>query len=86
MLLYAFCLILIAKLAVCGFGYHLSQSEGFFFLLDKNEQIKNTLSCYSEVPQGSIQDPLLFNIYFCNILFDMLNCDVRTLIPRIILI
>ena len=43
-------------------------------------KINNAFSRYSEVTYGvlrlSILSPLLFNIYICDIFFDIIKCDI----------
>ena len=54
------------------------------FLSDRQQRTKinNAFSRYSEiiygVPQRSILDPLLFNIYICDIFFDIIECDIAS--------
>ena len=54
------------------------------FLSNKQQRTKinNAFRYYSEitygVPQGSILDLLLFNIYICDIFFDKIECDIAS--------
>ena len=72
--------LLAAKLAAYGFDYQsLRIMESFLSNKYQRTKINNAFACYSEiiygVPQGSILAPLDFNIYFCNIFFDIIECD-----------
>ena len=73
--------LLIAKFATYGFDYQsLRIIESFLSNRQQRTKINNSLSRYSEiihvVPQWSILDPLLFNIYICDIFFDITECDI----------
>ena len=75
--------LLIAKFATYGFDYQsLRIIESFLSNRQQRTKINNSLSRYSEiihvVPQGSILDPLLFNIYICDIFFDIIECDIAS--------
>ena len=72
---------LIATLAVNDFDSSLSESWRVFFPIDRKEQkINNAFNCYSEiiygVSQGSVLGHLLFNIFNCDIFFDIIECDI----------
>ena len=75
--------LLIAKLAAYGFDYQsLRIMESFLSNRQQRTKINNAFSRYSEiiygVPQGSILDPLLFNVYICDIFFDIIECDIAS--------
>ena len=74
---------LIAELAAYGFDYHsLRIMESFLSNRQERTKINNAFSRYSEiifgVPQRSILGPLLFNIYICDIFFDIIECDITS--------
>ena len=75
--------LLIAKLTAYGFDYQsLRTMESFLSNRQQRTKINNPFSRYSEiicgVPEGSILDPLLFNIYICDIFFDIIKCDIAS--------
>ena len=74
---------LIAKLAAYGFDYQsLRIMESFLSNRQQRTKINNAFSRYSEiiygVPQGSILGSLFFNIYICDIFFDITECDIAS--------
>ena len=73
--------LLVAKFAAYGFDYQfLWIIESFLSSRQQRTNINNTFRRYSEifyrVPQDSILGPLLFNIYICDIFFDIVKCDI----------
>ena len=75
--------LLIAKLAVYGFDYQsLRIMESFLSNRQQRTKINNTFIRYREiiygVPQGSILGPLRFNVYICDIFFDIIECDIAS--------
>ena len=74
---------LIAKLAAYGFDYQsLRIMESFLSNRQQRTKINSAFSRYSEiiygVPQGSILGPLFFNVYICDIFFDIIECDIAS--------
>ena len=75
--------VLIAKITAYGFDYQsLRIMESFLSNRQQRTNINNSLSRYSDilkwVLQGSILDPLLFNIYICDIFFDIIEFDIAS--------
>ena len=74
--------ILIAKLTAYGFDYQsLRIMKSFLSNKQQRTKVSNAFSRFSQiiygVPQGPILDPLLFNIYICDI-FDIIECDIAS--------
>ena len=75
--------LLIAKFATYGFDYQsLRIMESFHSNRQQKTKINNAFSRYFEiiygVSQGSILGVLLFNIYICDIFFDIIEYDIAS--------
>ena len=75
--------LLVAKLAAYGFDYQsLRMMESFLSSRQQRTKVNNAFSRYPEiiygVPQGPILGLLLFNIYICDIYFDIIECDIAS--------
>ena len=75
--------LLIAKLAAYGFDYNSLQMLQSY-LSNRTQRTKTNDACskYCEilfgVSQGSILGPLLFNIYTCDMFYDINDCDIAS--------
>ena len=73
--------LLIAKLATYGFDYEsLTLIQSYLSNRQQRTKVNNTYSTYSDiilrVPQCSILGPSLFNIYICDMVYDITDCDI----------
>ena len=73
--------LLIAKLHAYGFNIKSPEfSHSYFY--DRIQRVKNNSSfshwskVESVIPQGPIKGPLLFNIYICDLFFDIIEIDI----------
>ena len=78
-----FALTFIAKLVAYGFYYQSPRiMQSFLSNRQQRTKINNAFSRYSEiiygVSQGSILCSLFFNTFFCDILFDIIECDITS--------
>ena len=75
--------ILIAKLAAYGFDYNCLQIlKSYLSNRKQRTKINDAYSKYFEilfgVQQGSISGSLLFNIYICDMFYDINDCDIAS--------
>ena len=69
------------KLAAYGFDYEsLTLIQSYLSNRQQRTKVNNTYSNYSDiilrVPQCSILGPSLFNIYNCDMFYDITDCDI----------
>ena len=75
--------LLIAKLAAYGFDYNsLQMLQSYLSNEKQSTKINDAYSKYCEIlfgiPQDSILGPLLFNVYICDMFYDINDCDIAS--------